>query len=47
MTAKMRDMGYDVRYYENIEGGHAGAADHKQAAHMWALTYTFLAQKLK
>jgi prolyl oligopeptidase len=47
MTALMRDMGYDVRYYENIEGGHAGAADHKQAAHMWALTYTYLAQKLK
>jgi prolyl oligopeptidase len=47
MTARMRELGYDVRYYENIEGGHAGAADHKQAAHMWALTYTFLAQKLK
>jgi prolyl oligopeptidase len=47
MTARMRDMGYNVNYYENIEGGHAGAADHKQAAHMWALTYTFLAQKLK
>jgi prolyl oligopeptidase len=47
MTARMLDMGYDVNYYENIEGGHAGAADHKQAAHMWALTYTFLGQKLK
>jgi len=47
MTARMRDLGYDVRYYENIEGGHAGAADHRQAAHMWALTYTYLAQKLK
>jgi prolyl oligopeptidase len=47
MTARMLEMGYDVRYYENIEGGHAGAADHKQAAHMWALTYTYLAQKLK
>ena len=27
-------------------GGHGGAADNKQRAHMWALTYTFLAQTL-
>ena len=47
MTAKMRDMGYDVRYYENIEGGHGGAANNEQAAHMQALAYTFLALKLK
>ncbi len=46
MTAKMLDMGFDVRYFENIEGGHGGAADNKQAAHMWALCYTFLSQKL-
>jgi len=47
MMAKMRDMGCDVRYYENIEGGHGGAADNKQAAYMWALSYTFLWQELK
>jgi prolyl oligopeptidase len=47
MTAKMRDMGYDVRYYENIEGGHGGAATNEQAARMQALAYTFLALKLK
>jgi prolyl oligopeptidase len=35
-----------VLYYENIEGGHGGAADNKQAAHMWALGYTFLWQRL-
>ncbi len=46
MMAKMRDMGADVRYYENIEGGHGGAADNKQAAHMWALSYTFLWQEI-
>jgi len=46
MMAKMRDMGADVRYYENIEGGHGGAADNKQAAHMWALSYTFLRREL-
>jgi len=47
MMARMREMGHDVRYYENIEGGHGGAADNTQRAHMWALAYTFLWQKLK
>ncbi len=46
MMARMREMGQDVLYYENIEGGHGGAADNKQAAHMAALGYTFLWQKL-
>lgn len=36
----------DVLYYENIEGGHGGAANHEQAAFMDALAYTFLAQHL-
>ena len=39
-------MGHDVLYYENIEGGHGGAANNQQAAHMSALAYTFLWQKL-
>lgn len=47
MMAKMKDLGCDVRYYENIEGGHSGAADNAQAAHMNALAYTFLWQKLR
>ena len=47
MMARMRDMGHDVRYYENIEGGHGGAANNEQAAHMSALAYTFLTAKLK
>lgn len=42
MFAKMAEAGKDVRYYENIEGGHGGAANNKQAAHMNALAYTFL-----
>ena len=29
-------------FYENIEGGHGGAADNKQAAFMSALAFTFL-----
>ncbi len=47
MAAKMRDMGFDILYYENIEGGHGGAADNEQAATMNALAYTFLWKRLK
>ena len=42
MMAKMRSMGCEVHYYENIEGGHGGAADNAQAAYMTALGYAFL-----
>ncbi len=42
MTAALEAVGHRVRYYENIEGGHAGAADNSQAAFKAALTYTFL-----
>ena len=46
MMARMSELGQDVLYYENIEGGHGGAANNQQAAHMAALAYTFLWQKL-
>ena len=46
MMAKMQDLGHDVRYYENIEGGHGGSANNKQAAHMSALAFTFLWNQL-
>jgi len=46
MMALMSAMDQDVLYYENIEGGHGGAANNQQAAHMAALAYTFLWQKL-
>ena len=42
MMALMEAAGKDVLYYENIEGGHGGAADNRQRAHMTALAYTFL-----
>lgn len=35
-----------VLYWENIEGGHGGAADNKQRAYMWSLTYAFLWQTI-
>lgn len=46
MMARMLEAGKDVRYYENIEGGHGGAANNAQAAHMNALAYTFLWNEL-
>lgn len=46
MTAALEAAGHRVRYYENIEGGHAGAADNSQAAFKAALTYTFLHRTL-
>eukprot|EP00321_Phaeocystis_globosa_P008677 CAMPEP_0118811840 /NCGR_PEP_ID=MMETSP1162-20130426/1914_1 /TAXON_ID=33656 /ORGANISM="Phaeocystis Sp, Strain CCMP2710" /LENGTH=754 /DNA_ID=CAMNT_0006741511 /DNA_START=1 /DNA_END=2265 /DNA_ORIENTATION=- len=43
MVAKMLDLQLPgVYYYENVEGGHGGAADNKQRAFMTALAYSFL-----
>ncbi len=47
MMARMMEQKHDVLYYENIEGGHGGAADNKQAAFMSALAWTFLWKNLK
>ncbi len=46
MAAQMLAAGKDVTYYENIEGGHGGAATNAQLAHMQALAYRFLAERL-
>ena len=46
MVAKMRAMGHDVLYHENVEGGHAGAADNAQRAYLWALVFRFLRSAL-
>ncbi len=46
MMARMAAQGHSVWYYENIEGGHGGAANNQQAATMQALAYTFLKQQL-
>ncbi len=42
MAALMREQGHDVMYWENLEGGHGGAADNTQRAQMMALEYAFL-----
>jgi prolyl oligopeptidase len=46
MAAKMEAQGHEVLFYENTDGGHAAAADHRQAAEMWGLSFVYLAQKL-
>ncbi|MGV0624349.1 prolyl oligopeptidase family serine peptidase [Mycolicibacter minnesotensis] len=46
MTAALQDVGHRVWYYENIEGGHGGAADNAQAAFKSALSFSFLWQML-
>jgi len=47
MMARMQGMGFDVRYFENIEGGHGAGADNRQAAHFRALEYAFLWRALR
>lgn len=47
MAAQMLAAGCDVTYYENIEGGHGGAANNEQAAHMATLAYEFLWARLR
>ena len=46
MMARMEEYGHSALYYENIEGGHGGAANNKQLAKMQTLAYVFLKQKL-
>ena len=46
MMAKMEEQGHSVLYYENIEGGHGGAANNRQSAFMQAIAYTFLKKQL-
>jgi prolyl oligopeptidase len=46
MTAALEAVGQPVQYYENVEGGHAGAADNAQTAFRSALIYEFLHRTL-
>ncbi len=46
MAARMIEFGSPVLYFENIEGGHGGAADNDQAAHLQALQISFMWQQL-
>lgn len=43
---RLEDMGYPFVYYENIDGGHAGAANLEETAHSQALIYAYFASQL-
>jgi len=46
MAARLSEKGHDAWLYENIEGGHGGAADNRQRADLLALEFAFLWQEL-
>jgi uncharacterized protein (DUF924 family) len=46
MAASMLAQGHPILYYENIEGGHGGAADNAQRAHLQALEMAYLWRQL-
>jgi len=45
-AARLKEYGYDYLYYENIDGGHAAAANLNERAMRQALEYTYLMQRL-
>ncbi|WP_072807483.1 prolyl oligopeptidase family serine peptidase [Rhodococcoides yunnanense] len=47
MAARLEEVGQNVRYFENIEGGHGGAADNAQLAFKTALSFQFLWEALR
>ncbi len=46
MVARLQASGHDVLYFENIEGGHGGAADISQRADLSALQFSYLWMQL-
>ena len=46
MVARMLEQGHDLLYYENIEGGHGGAANNAQRAYLSTLSFIFLKKQL-
>jgi prolyl oligopeptidase len=45
-AARLKALGYDYLYYENIDGGHSAAANLEESATRYALEFTYLAQQL-
>jgi prolyl oligopeptidase len=45
-AARLEALGYRFLYYENIDGGHAAAANLNETARRVSLEYTYLSQKL-
>jgi prolyl oligopeptidase len=47
MAARMAELGTPFYYYENIDGGHAAAANQRERAKRVALEFTYLSRRLK
>ncbi len=47
MAAEMERLGHPIYYYENIDGGHAGVANLKEAAYRYALMLAYLNKELQ
>ena len=47
MAARMIELGQEVFYYENLEGGHGGSSTNDQLAHRLALAYSHLWTQLE
>jgi prolyl oligopeptidase len=47
MAARMKALGQEIWYYENMEGGHGGSSTNDQLAYRLALAYTHLWKQLK
>ena len=45
-VARMQQLGYPAWYFENNEGGHAGATTPEQIAQMWALQMAYFHHQL-
>jgi prolyl oligopeptidase len=45
-AAKLQSLGYEVLYYENIDGGHAASANLNETAMRVALEYSYLSRRL-
>jgi prolyl oligopeptidase len=46
MAARMEAMGHRVHYFENTEGGHGSGVTPEQQARIYALTWTYLWERL-
>jgi len=47
MAARLEELGQEIFYFENLEGGHAAGADPEQIIKRQALEYTYLHQMLR
>ncbi|MGZ8311685.1 MAG: prolyl oligopeptidase family serine peptidase, partial [Allosphingosinicella sp.] len=45
-AARLAEIGAPYYYYENIEGGHAAAANLRETARRVALEYTYASERL-